>query len=159
VTIFASSGWGVSVNGSELVDIRSVGVRWSHRWKPAGHGWLCGNPTLSVELVPAMRFEQEPDARAVALNLVYEHRLLPTARVHPVLRAGAGTLYANRAVPPGETRLNFSLIVGAGFDIDISPGVQLAPEYRLHHVSNANMGPLNPGINAHTLAVGLTFRL
>jgi opacity protein-like surface antigen len=76
-----------------------------------------------------------------------------------VFRAGAGILYASREVLPGETRLNFSLLVGIGVDIDISKKLQLAPEYRFHHVSNANTGPINPGINTHTLVLGLTFKL
>jgi hypothetical protein len=159
LTVFGSSGWAVAINGSRLIDTRSVGLRWSYRWRPAGHGALRGNPTLSLEFVPAMAFDQRPEAWASALRLVYEHRLAPTAVVHPVVRAGAGILYANREVPPGETRHNFSLLVGMGLDIDIGRRFQLAPEYRLHHVSNADTGPVNPGINAHTLVVGLTLKL
>jgi hypothetical protein len=159
LTVFASSGWAFVINGSRPIDMRSVGFRWSRRWRPAGNGWLLGNPTLSVELIPAMTFDQEPKARAPAFNLVYEHRFVRTARLHPVFRAGAGILYASREVLPGETRLNFSLLVGIGVDIDISKKLQLAPEYRFHHVSNANTGPINPGINTHTLVLGLTFKL
>jgi opacity protein-like surface antigen len=106
-----------------------------------------------------MSFDQEPEAWAPAFNLVYEHRLVPGGGLHPVLRAGAGILYANREVPPDETRLNFSLLVGIGLDIDLSKRLQLAPEYRFHHLSNANTGPINPGINAHTLILGLTYKL
>ena len=159
LTLFGSSAKAVSINGSRIIDIRSAGVRWSHRWKPAGRGPLRGNPTISIELIPIMHFDQKPSARAPAINLVYEHRLAPSARLHPVIRAGAGVLYSNHNVPPGETRHNFSLFVGLGLDIDISNSFQIAPEYRLHHVSNADTGPVNPGINAHTLVVGLTFKL
>ena len=139
--------------------MRSVGIRWSRRWSPAGSGWLRGNPTVSVELIPVMTFNQEPEARAPALNLIYEHRLLPPGGLHPVVRAGAGILFASREVPPGETRHNFSLLIGIGLDIDLSQRFQLAPEYRFHHVSNANTGPINPGINTHTLVVGLSYKL
>jgi hypothetical protein len=137
LTVFASSGWAFVINGSRPIDMRSVGFRWSRRWRPAGNGWLLGNPTLSVELIPAMTFDQEPKARAPAFNLVYEHRFVRTARLHPVFRAGAGILYASREVLPGETRLNFSLLVGIGVDIDISKKLQLAPEYRFHHVPSS----------------------
>jgi hypothetical protein len=159
LTFFVSSGWAFPINGSPTIDLRLVGIRWSRRWKPTGKGCLWGNPTVSVEFVPAIAFDQRPDAWARALNLVYEHRLLPTARVHPVARAGAGVLYANREVPPGGTRLNFSVFGGIGLDIDLSKRVQLAPEYRFHHVSNANTGPINPGINAHTVVLGLSLKL
>jgi opacity protein-like surface antigen len=159
LTVFASSGSAVVINGSRSIDTRSVGLRWSRRWRAAGDGWLLGNPTLSVELIPVMTFDQEPEASAPALSLLYEHRFAPAGGLHPVLRAGAGILYASREVPPGETRLNFSLLVGIGLDIDVSRKLQLAPEYRFHHVSNANTGPINPGINAHTLVLGLTYKL
>ena len=159
LTVFVSRGWAVAINGSYEIDMRSVGARWSHRWRPAGKGWLHGNPTLSVEVIPYMDFDQDPREWAPALNLVYEQRLSPTAKLHPVLKAGAGILYASGEVPPGETRLNFSLLLGLGLDIDLSRRWQLAPEYRFHHVSNANTGPINPGINAHTLVVGLTLKL
>ena len=159
LTVFASSGSAVVINGSRSVEMRSIGIRWSRRWRPTGSGWLLGNPTLSVELMPVMQFDQEPEAWAPALNLVYEHRLTPGSGLHPVLRAGGGILYASEEVPPGETRLNFSQLVGFGLDIDISKKLQLTPEYRFHHVSNANTGPINPGINAHTLVVGITYRL
>lgn len=159
LTGFASSGQAVSINGSREIDIRSAGVRWSRRWRPVGDGWLRGNPTFSVELMPVVEFEQKPAVRGPGLNLIYEHRLMPRAALHPVLRAGAGILFADREVPPGGTRLNFSLLVGFGLDIDLSERWQLAPEYRFHHVSNADTGPINPGINTHTLVLGITLRL
>ena len=159
LTVFASSGRAAVINGSREIGMRSIGIRWSRRWSPAGSGWLRGNPTLSVELIPIMTFDQDPEARAPALNLVYEHRLLAAGGLHPVVRAGAGILYASREVPQGETRLNFSLLVGVGVDVDVSKRIQLAPEYRFHHVSNANTGPVNPGINDHTLIIGISIRL
>ena len=159
LTVFGSYAWADEINGSLPIDIRSVGVRWSRRWGAGGGGLLRGNPTLSIELIPAMFFNQEPSAWAPALHVIYEHRLAPDADVHPVIRAGAGFLYANRDVPPGETRRNFSLFAGLGLDVDVASDRQIAVEYRLHHVSNADTGPVNPGINAHTLTLGLTFEL
>ena len=53
VTVFASSGWAASIYGSPLIDIRAVGIRWSHRWPSIGRGLLRGNPTFSAELIPA----------------------------------------------------------------------------------------------------------
>ena len=84
---------------------------------------------------------------------------MPAADVHPVLKVGAGILYSDREVPPGVTRLNFSLLAGVGFDVDLGGRWQLATEYRFHHVSNADTGPINPGINAHTFIVGICLKL
>ncbi len=36
-------------------------------------------------------------------------------------------------------------------------GGPCAGGYRFHHVSNANIGDVNPGVNLHTMMFGLSF--
>ena len=75
----------------------------------------------------------------------------------PIIRAGAGTVYTTETVPPGETRYNFSLFVGAGIEFATFDDKAIQIDYRLHHISNADSGAENPGINAHTVVVGLAW--
>ena len=106
-----------------------------------------------------MTFDQQPRAYASGFNLVFEQHFGASEEVTPVFRIGAGFLYGNRRVPPTETRHNFTLLTGLGLNVKLSDRSVLALEYRLHHVSNAGIGFRNPGINAHTILLGLGFYL
>lgn len=158
-TIFGgllSRGFADEINGSVEIDVTTVALRWSRIFGSPDGRFLGALPGLGVEVVPAMLFHQEPTAWAAGFHLLYEHRFV-TDGVLPTLRLGAGFLHGNRRVPPGETRHNFSLLAGLGIDIPLGRSTALGVEYRLHHVSNADTGPRNPGINAHTLVTGLSF--
>ena len=96
---------------------------------------------------------------AVGFNLLYEHRWTADGKHLPILRLGAGALMATEQVPAGETRGNFSLLAGLGYDVMIDTRRFLSLEYRFHHISNAKIGPRNPGINAHSFVAGLTYYL
>ena len=93
----------------------------------------------------------------VARKFTRPDRLRPAQKTRPVLRAGAGLLSTSEKVPPGETRYNYTLFAGAGVEIDVSPGRAIQIDYRLHHISNADTGRENPGINAHTFMLGLAW--
>lgn len=151
-----SRGFAQEINGSVEIDVTSVALRWSRILGTPEERFLGALPGVGVEVVPAMLFDQDPTAWAGGFHLLYEHRFV-TEGILPVLRLGAGFVYGNREVPPGETRHNFSLLAGFGVDIPLGRGTALGIEYRLHHVSNADTGPRNPGINAHTVVTGLSF--
>ncbi len=158
----ASHGIGVEINSSREIDISSLWVRLSQiigdQDSVAGaKTFLGGQPAIAVELIPLSYFRQSPSAWGAGLNVLYEHRLRPTESVRPIIRAGAGTVYTTERVPPGETRYNFSLFVGAGIEFATFDDKAIQIDYRLHHISNADSGAENPGINAHTVVVGLAW--
>lgn len=156
--LFFSGGIPQVINRSADVAIVQAGVRWSHLWGRAGGGFLRGHPAFAVELLPLMTFDQQPRSFAAGFNLLYEHHFATGGRAIPVWRIGAGALYASEPTPPRETRHNFSLLTGLGLHIPVQDRTALSLEYRFHHVSNADSGFRNPGINAHTIVVGVTFR-
>ncbi len=160
--VAGSHGIGAQINGSKEIDIDSVWVRWTRVLGgqdvlASTKKFLGGQPAVGVELSPFSYFDQSPSAWGAAWSLVYEHRLRPARSVRPVIRAGTGTLFTSRRVPPGETRFNYTLFVGAGVEFAVSERRAIQIDYRLHHVSNAGTGPANPGINAHTVVVGLAW--
>jgi len=145
-------------NSAPEIDISSVGIRWAHLWAERGSGFLRGHPSVAVELIPMNIFlEDSQSTWAGGLNLLYEHHFAVRGRVLPVCRFGAGFLYSSREIPEGETEHNFSLLAALGLDILVTPTTSLLLEYRFHHMSNANTGYRNPGINAHTVIFGLSF--
>lgn len=154
LTIAASYGFAAEINSSVPTDLASVWVRWTHRTRGRFAG---GEPAWGVELVPVMIVDQEPRAYGAGWHFIYEHRWSPDGRVRPVLRTGAGMVFTNRDVPVGETSYNFSLFAGAGLELAVGDEQWLSLEYRLRHISNADTGVRNPGINAHTLGFGFAW--
>lgn len=156
--VFASVGVAQSINRSSEIDILQAGFRWSHLWDSTGDGFVSGHPALGVELLPLIAFDQDPRPYGAGFNLLYEHHFDTDGTFIPVLRTGAGFIYASEETPPRETRHNFSLLAGLGVEVPLRGRTAVSLEYRLHHVSNADTGFRNPGINAHTIVLGLTFR-
>lgn len=157
-SFFYAYGINQQINASAPnIDIATGGVRWSHLWGESFDGLLRGHPAVAVEVLPLFAFVGDGHTTwAVGTNLLYEHHFAADGRVLPVWKLGAGVLYANAEVPAGETRFNFSVLTALGVDIVVGERRTLFLGYRFHHVSNANTGDVNPGINAHSLVFGLS---
>lgn len=148
-------GAATEINGSTEIDIGSLALRWTRAlddFRP-----LDGDSRWGWEGV-VFGFDQEPTAIGLGGHLLYELRLAPAAAVGPVVRVGLGALVSNGRVPPGETWHNFSLFAEGGLQIELSEPARLEIGYRFHHVSNADTGVRNLGINAHTLVLALSWQ-
>lgn len=158
-SVFGTYGFNQVINGSAAhIDIGTAGLRWSRLWRERLGGFLRGHPAVAVELLPLIAFVgRNRRTLAAGANLVYEHHFAAHGRLLPVWRIGAGFLYANAPVPVRETRHNFSLLTGLGVDILVSERSAVSVGYRFHHVSNANTGNINPGINTHAIVFGMAF--
>lgn len=143
------------INGSADVDTTTLFARYT---RVLGSRFLGGEPSWGIE-VGTFFFDQQPQAVGVGLHVLYEQRFAPEAVVHPLLGLGVGALLSDTKVPPGETRYNFSLFADLGLEARIARALWLRAGYRFHHVSNADTGLRNPGINANALAVGVVIGL
>ena len=77
-------------------------------------------------------------------------------RVEPFVTAGGGFLYFNHRMF-GGTQLNFTAQLGGGvqlFTLSRRTAVDLG--YKYHHISNANLGNQNPGMDSHMLFIGVS---
>lgn len=157
-SFFYGYGFNQVINRSAEVDVASAAIRWAHMGSEKGSGFFRGHPAFAVELVPITTFlEKSATTWAAGANVLYEHHFAARGRLLPIWRIGAGFLYGNDEVPAGETQHNFSLLTALGFDIIVTQTSALLIEYRFHHISNANTGERNPGVNAHTVVFGLSF--
>jgi hypothetical protein len=76
-------------------------------------------------------------------------------KVQPFLNGSAGFLYFDRQVPLRESsQFNFTYTGGAGVEIFVGPGHSLTLGWKYHHLSNAETGTLNPGIDSGVLYAG-----
>ena len=78
-------------------------------------------------------------------------------RVEPFLTSGGGFLYFNHRMFGTTQQFNFTAQLGGGvqwFTSSRRTAIDLG--YKYHHISNANLGNTNPGLDSHMLFVGLS---
>ena len=77
-------------------------------------------------------------------------------RVEPFLTSGGGFLYFNHRMF-GATQFNFTAQLGGGVQL-FSPSRRTALDvgYKYHHISNANLGNQNPGMDSHMVFIGIS---
>jgi hypothetical protein len=92
--------------------------------------------------------------------LGFQWNFLPARRLQPFLVAHGGCMYSARPIPAGGTEsFNFTFDVGGGFEFYHTPARSMRVEYRVHHISNADLGTENPGIDSGLFQLTYAFRL
>jgi hypothetical protein len=78
--------------------------------------------------------------------------------IQPFVAASVGFLYFEDDIPvPDSSRFNFTPEFGLGVQFFLAPKQALTLGYKLHHISNANTGRSNPGMDSHVIYVGFSF--
>jgi hypothetical protein len=103
-------------------------------------------------------FAMSPQRAFLAGRLTYGVGLAPLGMEleiggpdHPlggVLNLAGGGAYFTGPIP-GNTRFNFTAAGGAALQWRTGSGRRLMAGYKLYHMSNAGLGDINPGLNAH----------
>ena len=134
--------------------IRSTGNPVSYTWVESCRQ-VGPNQTLVCTTSEVM---ETATARGYAVTPIgLQMRALRWRPVELVLGASFGAvLYDQRIPDPGEKRLNFMGDVTLGVQVPTQLGVTLLAGVRQNHMSNANTGDVNPGLEARVLYVGLT---
>lgn len=83
---------------------------------------------------------------------------LPERRLKPYAQAGAGFLFSRKPIPtPASPSYNFAGDFGGGIMYSLSRRRTVQVGYRYFHLSNMNIGEVNPGYNANTFYIGFSF--
>jgi hypothetical protein len=130
-------------------------VRLGVHFGATGSGWMRGNISIVAEGVGSA-IDQQPRAQGGGLNLLFGYTWA-AGRWRPRFLGGAGILFTNREVPPGETTFNFTPQAGVGIDYLLNGRWALGGEYRFHHLSNKGKTETNPGINSHLFLFGVSW--
>ena len=94
--------------------------------------------------------------RAVGASLLLRHKLnLASRRIHFYGEAGAGPMWAEKAVPASTSRFNFVTQLGAGVVLLPNARFPVIAGYRFLHVSNGGYAPRNPGLNFSSIVLGV----
>ncbi len=118
-------------------------------------GRMRGNFALVAEGV-GIAIDQDPRATGGGINLLIRYTWAGR-RWRPSFLGGAGVIFTDEQVPPGETTHNFSPQAGLGLTYVLSDAWALGGEYRFHHVSNKGASESNPGINSHLFLFGVSW--
>lgn len=121
-------------------------------------GFLSGNLELAVEPLFA-RFTKPFPAEAAGGAWVIKYNLLSFGRWVPFWDAGAGMLWTNLAprIPEQSTPFNFVLETGPGVHYFLTKSLTLTAGVRYHHISNADIGQRNTGLNAALPYFGISW--
>ena len=79
----------------------------------------------------------------------------PTKRLKPYAQVGAGFIFTSKPIPvPESPRYNFIGDFGGGLMFSVSEKRTINFGYRYFHISNMNIGEINPGYNANVFYLG-----
>lgn len=82
----------------------------------------------------------------------------PERRLKPYIQVGAGFIFTQKPVPvPESPNYNFASDFGGGLMYHISRKRTISFGYRYFHISNMNIGEINPGYNANIFSAGYSF--
>ncbi|MGB0910991.1 MAG: acyloxyacyl hydrolase [Nitrospirales bacterium] len=125
---------------------------------PIDAGWFTGNLELLVEPLGA-RYSKPFTAYAFGGSVVLKYNFLSFGRWMPFWDVGSGMLWTDLAprIPEQSQQFNFVLETGPGLQFFVSKQVALTTSIRYHHISNANTGRRNVGLNAWLFSAGFSF--
>jgi hypothetical protein len=148
-------GAGTSTNRAAVFVLPRSGMVLSD---PLGSGWYQGNVELLVEPVYA-RFTKPFAADGAGGSFVVKYNFLSFGRWMPFWDAGAGIFWTNLAprISEQSTQFEFGLETGPGVHYFVTDRITWTMGVRLHHISNANLGERNTGINGVLPYVGVSF--
>ena len=88
-----------------------------------------------------------------------KYNFLSFGRWMPFWDAGAGIFWTNLAprISEQSTQFEFGLETGPGVQYFVTDRITWTMGVRLHHISNANLGERNTGINGVLPYVGVSF--
>jgi hypothetical protein len=91
-------------------------------------------------------------ANPFGLQLNLGHR-----KLQPFVNSSAGFLYFTRQVPsPASSQFNFTFNFGGGVQFFTASRRSFTVGYKYHHLSNAETGTINPGIDSNVIYVGFS---
>jgi hypothetical protein len=138
-------GFGVAEAGQDDLALLGIG---------GGYHVLDGL-SVNLELVGYVFDQGNRDPVAGGFNLLSRWHCLRNGRFSVYVDGAVGAFYAEKTVPEGATRYNFTPQAGAGMTLRIGRSTHLMAGGRFLHFSNAGLDENNPGSDLGVLYVGV----
>ena len=125
--------------------------------EPWGPGVLRGRFEWAIEVVPLFaQFNPDETLGVGVTPVTWRWNFDPRGKVSPFLEVAGGLLWTGEPVPPQTTAANFTAHASYGIRYFYRSRQALVIAYLFDHISNGNRLERNPGVNAHTVQVGLS---
>lgn len=77
--------------------------------------------------------------------------------IQPFLKSSAGFMYFKKPFPDNRgVQFNLTLELGAGMEVMVLDHASVTVGYKYHHMSNAHLGEINPGVDSNIFYTGFT---
>lgn len=77
--------------------------------------------------------------------------------VQPFFKSSAGFMHLSNPFPDDRgTKFNFTLEIGGGLEIKLTDNSFFTIGYKYHHMSNGQLGRVNPGVDSNVFYGGIT---
>lgn len=110
---------------------------------------------------PAVEPSPEPTStlRGFGISpLGFQFNFYGDGKIQPFLRTSTGLMYLNGPFPDERgTRTNFTFGLGGGMEFILTEHTSLSLGYSFLHLSNGEIGLVNPGIDSSLFYLSLTF--
>ena len=148
-----ASGTGVfTITGAYVNDLGSIQSGQLHL---GAHWFIHDGLSIGAQLELAGFSQPGQDTLAGGVDLLIRWHFIRTCRFTIFGEIGCGLLYARHPVPPGGTNWNFTPQAGGGVTWRLDDRLHLVAGLRWYHISNAQTGSSNPGMNAVQVYAGL----
>ncbi len=115
---------------------------------------------FQFQLEPFISFVSCPDANLeTGTSFFLKTGLLPRAwKFQPYVKVGVGMVYLTQHTREQGSQFNFIEQGGAGIHYFFRKNIAFSVEYRMRHLSNANIEPPNKGIETAFLLAGISYQ-
>lgn len=158
-----AAGVARSVNLFQSTAGRSYAVHtvgWGRELTPEwGAGVLRGRFAWAVEAMPVFwQFSPSSIYGVGFAPVVWRWNFVPQPRWSAYAELAMGGMWSTRAIPEGTSRGNFTAHWGGGLRLRHRGPHAVIVAYRFQHFSNGNQLGSNPGVNAHVVMLGWSYR-
>jgi hypothetical protein len=148
------SGYATSFNSNRNFDMVPLDIRYGIvLTDPIGPSILKGNFEILGEATYDYIVDQ--DRYGLGLSALLRYNFLTSDCFIPFLQLGIGAYNSNLQMEDFPNDFNFLSQAGVGFNLFISPRVALQVDYRVQHVSNADLYKHNAGFNMYKGGLGI----
>jgi hypothetical protein len=115
------------------------------------------NPHFKPDEKRSPRTVRENTAAFAVQPAGFRFIFMPHRRLKPFVQTSAGFIFARKPVPvPGSPTYNFVGDFGGGVMFSFTRSEVMKFGYRYYHISNMNIGEINPGYNANVFYIGFS---